>query len=263
MKNNFFAIDIGNTDIVVALIRNYKIHKIKRVKTIDFIKKKIFLFKNFNEIKKVLKLQNEIPSIICSVVPNINYNIKKVCVKNLKCIPNFISYKETKLNVKIDLKNKNQVGADRLANTVAVKSLYRTPAVIIDFGTATTFDVINDSGNYEGGVITPGINLSLDNLFKKTSQLPLVKLRKNKNVIGKNTKNAIENGLYWGYIGLVTFLINKIQSKFKKKLFCISTGGLSRFISKDIKLITTTNENLTIQGLIEIFKINNCEKYVR
>ena len=160
------------------------------------------------------------------------------------------------------MKNKNQVGADRIVNTVAVKSFYSTPALVIDFGTATTFDVINNNGDYIGGLITPGINLSLQNLHNKTSQLPLVKFKKNnKNIIGKNTKNAIQNGVYWGYIGLVTFIIKKIQTKFKKKMYCISTGGLSKIISKDINLINTVNENLTILGLIEIFKLNYNEEY--
>ena len=254
--NNFFVIDVGNTDIVAAIIKNFKIFKIKRFKTID-IKKKIFLlFKKFKEIKKILRTQKKIKCIISSVVPEINYNLKKTCVFFLKENPHFVSFNKTKLNIKINLTNKNQVGADRIVNTVAVKLLYKAPTLVIDFGTATTFDVINNSGNYVGGLITPGINLSLQNLFSKTSKLPLVKFKKINSIIGKNTKNAIQNGLYWGYIGLVTYIIKKIQTKFKKKLFCVSTGGLSKIISKDINLINTVNENLTIHGLIEIFKLN-------
>ena len=254
--NNFFVIDVGNTDIVVAIIQNFKIFKIKRFKTIVVKKKNFFLFKKFKEIKKILRVQKKIKCIISSVVPEINYNLKKTCVFFLKENPHFVSFNKTKLNIKINLTNKNQVGADRIVNTVAVKLLYKAPTLVIDFGTATTFDVINNSGNYVGGLITPGINLSLQNLFSKTSKLPLVKFKKINSIIGKNTKNAIQNGLYWGYIGLVTYIIKKIQTKFKKKLFCVSTGGLSKIISKDINLINTVNENLTIHGLIEIFKLN-------
>ena len=179
-----------------------------------------------------------------------------MCFFFLKTYPHFVLHNKTRLNIKIDLKNKKIVGADRIVNTVAVKKLYKTPALVIDFGTTTTFDVINNFGNYVGGLITPGINLSLENLFNKTSKLPLVKFEKRNNVIGKNTKDAIQNGLYWGYIGLVSFIIKKIQTKFKKKLFCISTGGLSKIISKDIKQINVVNDNLTIHGLIEIYKLN-------
>ena len=258
--NNFFVIDVGNTDIVVAIIQNFKIFKIKRFKTIVIKKKNFFLFKKFKEIKKILRVQKKIKCIISSVVPEINYNLKKTCIFFLKENPHFVSFNKTKLNIKINLTNKNQVGADRIVNTVAVKSLYKAPTLVIDFGTATTFDVINNSGNYVGGLITPGINLSLQNLFSKTSKLPLVKFKKINSIIGKNTKNAIQNGLYWGYTGLVTFIIKKIQTKFKKKLFCVSTGGLSKIISKDINLINAVNENLTIHGLIEIFKLNYNER---
>jgi len=259
--NNFFTIDVGNTDIVIALIKNFKIYKIKRYKTCDYRNKKILLFKKFIQIKKILAKQNKIKCIVSSVVPEIKYSLKRNCFFFLKENPHFVSFNKTKLNIKINLKNKNQVGADRIANTIAVKSLYKkAPTLVIDFGTATTFDVINNSGSYVGGLITPGINLSLQNLFNKTSKLPLVKFKKNNGIIGKNTKNAIQNGLYLGYIGLVTFIIKKIQTKFKKKLFCVSTGGLSKIISKNINLINIVNENLTIHGLIEIFKINYNEK---
>ena len=251
--NNFFVIDVGNTDIIIALIKNFKIFKIKRFKTIDAKNKNLFLFKKFNQIKKILKIQKRIKCIIASVVPEINYKLKKICFFFLKENPHFVSFNKTKLNITINLKNKNQVGADRIVNTVAVKSLYKTPALVIDFGTATTFDVINNTGDYVGGLITPGINLSLQNLYNKTSKLPLVKFKKNnKSIIGKNTKKAIQNGI---------FIIKKIQTKFKKKIFCISTGGLSKIISKDINLINTINENLTILGLIEIFKLNYNEKF--
>ena len=254
ITNSFFAIDVGNTEIVIALIKNFKIYKMNRIKTIDFKKKN--LFKNFTQIKKILKVQKKIQCIISSVVSHIDYDLNKYCFHFLKEKPHFVKFNKTKLNIKIDLKNKKEVGADRIVNTIAVKSLYRPPTLVIDFGTTTTFDVINNSGNYIGGLITPGINLSLENLYHKTSKLPLVEFKKNNNIIGKNTKDAIQSGIYWGYVGLVTYIIKKIQRKFKKKLFCVSTGGLSKIISKDINLINTINENLTIKGLIEIFKLN-------
>ena len=255
-RNNFFVIDAGNTEIVIALIKNFKIYKINRIETNVFKKRKNNLFKKFTHIKKILKLQKSIKCIISSVVSEIDYDLTKYCFFSLKQKPHFVKFNKTKLNIKIDLINKREVGADRIVNTIAVKSLYKTPSLVIDFGTTTTFDVINTSGDYIGGLITPGINLSLENLYKKTSKLPLVEFKKKNNIIGKNTKDAIQSGIYWGYVGLVSFIIGKLQSKFKKKLFCVSTGGLSKTISKDINLINTVNENLTIIGLIEIFKLN-------
>ena len=254
--NNYFVIDAGNTEIVVAFIKNNKIFQLIRIKTIDFKKNNNIFFKKFKIINKFLKLQKNIKCIISSVVPEINSLFKKLCLRFLNEKPHFVTYNKTKLSIKIDIKNKKQLGADRIVNTVATKTFYKLPALVIDFGTTTTFDIINHKGNYIGGLISPGINMSLDNLYKKTSKLPLVKFKKNKQFIGKNTKNAIESGVYWGYVGLISFLIDKIQSKFKKKLFCISTGGLSKIISKDITKINKINDKLTILGLIEIFKLN-------
>ena len=255
LNNCFFVIDAGNTELVISLIKNYKIFRTKRISTQIFLKnKKIFSYFKLNNI---LKNKKKINCIISSVVPNINLYIKTECFKSLNSYPHFITHNKTKLNIKLNFKKKSQVGADRIVNTVAVKHLYKYPAVVIDFGTATTFDIINNNGDYEGGLITPGINLSLKNLNKKTSKLPLVKFKKIKGVIGKNTKDAIQKGVYLSYIGLTSFIINKIQKNFKKKLFCISTGGLSHIISKNIKSINVINKDLTILGLIEIYKLNN------
>ena len=141
MNNNFFfVIDVGNTDIVIAFIKNYKIFKIKRFKTTFFINSKKTLFNSFYDIRKIIKEKKKINCIISSVVPEINISLQKICLSFLKAKPHFISYKKTKLNIKINLKNKMQVGADRIVNTVAVKSLYKYPALVIDFGTATTFE---------------------------------------------------------------------------------------------------------------------------
>ena len=254
--NYFFTIDVGNTETSIALIKNYNIDLIKKIKTINLKKKKINIFRSFSQIRKILNVKNKMQCFVSSVVPEVNVLIKKRCKSCLNLNPHFISFKKTKLNIKLKLNNKNQVGADRIANTVAIKSLYKTPALVIDFGTATTFDIIDDIGNYVGGIISPGINLSIKSLHANTSKLPLIKFKKNLNFIGKDTKNAMQSGIYWGYIGLVSFLIRKIQSKFKKKLFIVSTGGYSKIISKDINLINKINENLTIYGLIEIYKLN-------
>ncbi len=254
----FFVIDVGNTELIIALIKNFKIFKTKRI-NIEIFRRNRKIF-NYFKINNILKKEKKIKCIISSVVPSINHFLKRQCFKFLKSYPHFVSYNKTKLNIKLNLKNKNQVGADRIVNTVAVKKLYKFPAIVIDFGTATTFDVINNNGDYEGGLITPGVNLSLKNLHKKTSKLPLVKFIKINSIIGKSTKQAIQNGVYLGYIGLTSYIINKIQQKFKKKLFCISTGGLSHIISKNIKLINVINKDLTILGLIEIYKLNYYEK---
>ncbi len=258
----FFAIDVGNTDINIALILNYKIHKKYRVKTVDFIKRKNInlLFKPFISIVKKQILNNKIFCVVSSVVDEINNSLKKIIYSFLKTKPLFISDNLKMLNIKINIRNKRELGSDRIANVIAVKKIYKYPAIVVDFGTATTFDIIDNKGNYDGGLITPGINLSLETLYKKTSKLPLVNLKKKKEIIGKTSISAIENGIYWGYVGLVTFLINKIKKKFNNNIFCISTGGLAKIISSEIREIKKVDENLTILGLIEFFKLNYSEQ---
>jgi len=255
----FIAIDVGNTDIVVALIVNYKINKVFRFKTIKFKENKNlknFFGSPFTFLYKKIKKTERIYSIISSVVPEINIKLTKLCLLFFNQKPFFVSNNKTKLNIKINFKKKKEVGSDRIANAVAVKSFSKYPAIIIDFGTATTFDVIDKMGNYVGGLITPGINLSLDALYNKTSKLPLIRLKKTKQVIGKTTVSAMQNGLYWGYIGLIEFLIKKIKLQYRFKFNVISTGGYAKIFSPKIKEIDKVNENLTILGLIQIFKLN-------
>ena len=255
----FFVIDIGNSDTVVAFIKNYKIFKKHRVKTIKIkqtnsIKTLINLL--FSFIKKEIHQKTRINSLISSVVPEINIKLTDICFSNLKKKPFFVSSNKLKFNIKINIKNKQEVGSDRISNTVAVKAFYKYPAIIVDFGTATTFDIIDKRGNYIGGLIAPGINLSIDNLFKQTSKLPLIKLKKINKVVGNSTVTAMQSGIYWGYVGLVSYLINKIKSQYKFKFNTIFTGGYAKLFSPNIKDINKIDENLTILGLIEIFKLN-------
>lgn len=257
----FFAIDVGNTDITVALIFNYKINKKYRLKTIDFEKNKSInlIFKPFMPFIRKEIIKNKIFCVISSVVDHINNDLKKKINIFLKTKPLFISDNLNMINMKINIRNKKELGSDRIANVIAVKKNYKCPAIVVDFGTTTTFDIIDIKGNYDGGLITPGINLSLETLHEKTSKLPLVSFKETKKIIGKTTVSAIENGIYWGYVGLVTFLIRKIKKKINNNIFCISTGGLANVISHEIKEIKKVDENLTILGLIEFFKLNNYE----
>ena len=255
----FIVIDVGNTDLVIALILNFKIYKVFRYKTKKF--KENENIKNLSNLlfaflKKRINKRTKIHSIISSVVPEINNKITKICISFLNEKPIFISSDKTKLNIRINLEKKMEVGSDRISNAVAVKSLHKYPAIIVDFGTATTFDVIDKMGNYVGGLITPGINLSLDALYTKTSKLPLIRLKKTKKIVGKDTVSAMQNGIYWGYIGLISFLIKKIKSQYKFKFNTIATGGYAKLFSLNIKEINKVDENLTILGLIEIFKLN-------
>ena len=157
--------------------------------------------------------------------------------------------------MKIDIDKPSELGTDRIVNAIAAVDEYKAPLVVIDFGTATTFDIIDSDGTYKGGLICPGIKLSIKSLNSDTAQLPLVDLKRTSAVIGRDTKSAIESGIYWGYVSLVEGLIEKIQSEMGLEEFTVvGTGGLSHIFREDIKKINYFNDDLTLKGLYSINK---------
>ena len=166
--------------------------------------------------------------------------------------------KEKKISkiVKINIKNKNQVGSDRIANAVGAYTKYKTNCIILDFGTATTFDVVSKNGIYNGGIIAPGVNLSIKSLSKSADQIPDFSIKKQKKVIGKDTMEALYSGFYWGYSGLINNIILKIEKETKKKYKIIFTGGYADLFKTSIMRPFKIDKNITIKGIIEIFKNN-------
>ena len=204
--------------------------------------------------KKIKK--NFYKGALCSsVVPNAFNKLKKI-LKTKNVHLNEIKDRTLTLPIKIKLNKPKQVGSDRVVNAIAAFKIYKKNSIIIDFGTATTFDVIVQN-SYIGGMITPGINLSLKVLEEATAKLPLIKLKKTNKYIGKDTVSAINNGMYWGYIGLIKELVQKIIKETKKKYLVIFTGGLaniffSSFPFKD-KVI---DQQITLKGIAETLKFN-------
>ncbi len=240
--------DIGNTEIKICFFYN-GIKKKYLFKT-DSINKKI-LKKKFDYLRKKIYLKN---AVISSVVPKTFNQIKNFFFSLYKV--NCIELKKLNLSKLISIKvNKKQIGSDRLANAISVLNKKKN-FIVVDFGTATTFDVINKN-NYLGGVIAPGVTLSLENLIKKASLIPNIKLDKSKSIIGKNTKQAVLSGFFWGYNGLINNIISKIKKKTNQKYKIIFTGGLAHLFNKDIKDKITIDKNLTINGLIKVSKFFN------
>jgi type III pantothenate kinase len=157
-------------------------------------------------------------------------------------------------------KNPDEVGADRLLNGVAAYRLYgqdrQSPMVVVDFGTATTFDAISAKGEYLGGVITPGLQISADALFQRAARLPRVDLRKPCEVIGKTTVGAIESGLYYGYAALVEGLVQRMVRELGPTTVCIATGGLASIIAPEVDAIELVDPDLTLQGLRMVWERN-------
>ena len=240
--------DIGNTEVKICFIdNNFIIKKKINIKTNEINKSKIK--KNF---KFYLKNKKKIKNIIfSSVVPGVFKQFSSFFKSSLKI--KIVEIKKLNLKKLIDIRvNRKQVGSDRLANSIAAidkKNNY----IIIDFGTATTFDVILKN-KYLGGIISPGINLSLKTLSSKASLIPDINLKKISYVIGKNTNEAVRSGFYWGYAGLIDNMIKLIKKQIKSDFKVILTGGLADLYRKSITTKCTVDKDLTIKGIIKITK---------
>jgi len=247
--------DIGNTITKISLVqlKNFKIKKI-----IYFNSQKIYSNNNLKLIFKKIIKKNKIYKIalFSSVVPKHELKIKSFLKKKYHIILKEIKDQKIKKIVKINIKNKNQVGSDRIANAVGVYKKYKTDSIVLDFGTATTFDVVSKYGLYNGGVIAPGINLSIKSLSSSADQIPLFALKKQKKTIGKNTIEALRSGFYWGYLGLINNIILMIEKETKKKYKIIFTGGYADLFKTSIIRPFVIDRNITIKGIIEIFKEN-------
>ena len=247
------AIDVGNTNTVFAVYKGDKLagswrcttHAARTADEYGVFLNQIFTLEDI-ELKEISR------AIISSVVPEANFHLRGFCAKYLGTEP--IMVDASIAGIPVDLDHPEEVGADRLVNAVAVKKFYKTPAIVIDFGTATTFDVIDAKGRYGGGAIAPGINLSIEALNRAASKLPKVSVKKPAGVIGKNTVGAIQSGIYWGYLGLIEGLVTKISAELGTKPFVIATGGLAPLFARDTKFIDEVDENLTLKGLLEIYQ---------
>jgi len=241
--------DIGNSETKIYLVSKKnkilkKIYFSSRTLSAQILKKKInLLIKDYKKIDKIL---------FCSVVPKSFILIKRYFSEktNVRC------YEIKDLNLKSILKikaNYMQVGSDRLANAISLLN-YKDNFIILDFGTATTFDVL--IGNiYRGGVIAPGIKTSLDTLSDKASLIPKIDLKKIRRVVGVDTYSAVRSGFFWGYAGLIDNIINLIKKETRKSYKIIITGGFSSLFKKSIKTKVVENKDITIKGLIKISKL--------
>jgi type III pantothenate kinase len=237
--------DIGNTETKVCLIdKSNKIIKKIIVKTKDINNNSLSVLLTKFKLSKI----NIKKVLFCSVVPKAFNQIKKIFYQKLKI--KIYELKDLDLKKMINIKvNYKQIGSDRLANALSVigeKKNY----IILDFGTATTFDVLVKK-NYYGGVIAPGVKLSLKTLSDKASLIPNINLKKPKKVIGQNTINAVRSGFFWGYAGLIDNIVNLIKKETKKSFEIIITGGFSNLFKKSIKAKVTLNKDITINGLIK------------
>ena len=247
---NFIVADIGNTFIKICTV-DEKTLKIKRTNLIRSDKKI-----NFLKINKIFKKKIRKEVLFASVVPQKFFLLKKYLKNKFDLKATEIKSLNLKQLVKLDIKKPNQVGSDRISNAIGVLKDYSSDSIVIDFGTATTFDVVFKKKTYSGGLIAPGIDLSIKNLAESTALLPVFKIKKTKKIVGKNTIEALRSGFYEGYSGLIDRIIFKIYKHYKKNFKIILTGGYAYLFKKNLSYKVIVDKLLTIKGLVQIYRYN-------
>lgn len=253
----FLAIDVGNTHIMLGVYREEQILVYWRLATrkestedeLGMIVKNLLHNSSLelNDIKAIA---------ISSVVPPLMYSLERMSQKYFEVDPLIVGPGiKTGLNIVTD--NPREVGADRIVNAVAALSLYGGPLIIVDFGTATTFCAVSESGDYLGGVIAPGIGISLEALFQRAAKLPRVEIISPEKVIGKDTITSMQSGVVFGFVGQVDGIVRRMTAEFSTKPRVIATGGFASLIARESETICEVNPLLTLEGLRIINNLNH------
>jgi type III pantothenate kinase len=251
------AIDAGNTNIVFAVCEGGKIVAEWRAATkVSRTSDEYAVWLSQLLELKGLGFANLNHAIIATVVPAALFDLRGMCRKYLNCEPLVVGDPALDLGIGVKTDRPAAVGADRLANAVAAHESHKGAAVVVDFGTATNFDVVSAEGDYIGGVIAPGVNLSAEALHQAAALLPRVAIHRAQGVIGKDTVPAMQSGLYWGYVGLIEGLIARIKAEYGKPMTVVATGGLAHLFQRDIAAIEHIDPDLTIRGLMLIHARN-------
>jgi type III pantothenate kinase len=242
------AIDLGNTNTVLgvydgdSLVMHWRLSTQKE-RTVDeygILLRNLFAFEKI-DAKKIRRV------IVASVVPPLDAVLHEMVSAYFSVKPVFVTHENAGIPVLYD--DPREVGADRIVNAVAVMHKYGKPAIVVDFGTATTFDAITAAGEYQGGVIAPGIVISAEALYEHAAKLPRIEIQKPPNVIGSSTVASMQSGLFYGYVALVDGIIGRMTKELGPNTRVIGTGGQASFISQETKLIESVDANLTLDGL--------------
>ena len=251
--SNLLVVDVGNTNVVLGIYRGDELAgswrlATARERTAD--EYGILARQLLGDFASSLD-----GAIVSSVVPPLNFAIQSMIESRFGLEPLFVE-PGVKTGIAIHVDNPQEVGADRIVNCVAAFERYGGPSIIVDFGTATTFDVVTENAEYVGGVIAPGINISAEALFARASRLPRVDIRRPPTVIGTNTVVNMQSGLYFGYLGLVDGILARMKSELPPLKKVLATGGLAPLLARDSEHIEEVVDDLTLEGLKRIWDRN-------
>jgi type III pantothenate kinase len=253
------AIDIGNTIVKVGVFDGVKLKVEWQLATVLDR-----LADEYSTFLLTLLQRHKLPAskitgvVLCSVVPPLVPVFQEVCHKYLASPAPLVVEPGVRTGVRICLDNPREVGPDRVVNAVAAHHFYGELVIVIDFGTATTFDVISKEGDYLGGAIAPGIGISSEALFARTAMLPKIELTRPKQAIGKNTVSAMQSGIFFGYIGLIEGMLHRIEQELGSKAKVVATGGYA-YLAREIPAIDIINPDLSLTGLYLIYEMNKAE----
>jgi len=251
------VIDVGNTNTVLGLMEGGHVRQTFRISTISrttdelgALMVQLFGHNGYSP--------DDVVGAICStVVPSVLYTFEKACRRYLSVELMVVGKRGFKTGMQVRTDNPREVGADRIVNSVAAFSRWGGPIIVVDFGTATTFDCVNDRGDYVGGSIAPGFKISEEALFARTAKLPRVELNRPPNAIGTNTVHAMQSGLLFGYVGLVDGLARRCAVELGKNVRFVATGGMATLFAEESEVIEEVDAYLTLRGLAMLYNRNN------
>lgn len=252
-----FVLDAGNTNTVLGVFKNDQLIYEWRIQTdrhqtadeFGMLIKSLFDYKNitFSDFTGV---------IISSVVPPILRSLEKMCKNYFNIEPLIVGRKNVDPFLKMRYPHPHEIGADRIVNAVGAIKEYGSPLIIIDFGTATTYCYINETSEYVGGLIAPGIKISMEALYSKASKLPKIEIQQPENIIGLSTVEAMQSGMFYGYIGQVDGIIKRVKKEMSIEPKIIATGGLAQLLADGSEVIDIVDHHLTLKGLYIIYQRN-------
>lgn len=256
MSVMLLTVDVGNTNINIGVFDGSKLKATWKVATgvhrmpDEYASLLLNLFD-----RQGIDASQITDAILCSVVPTLVGVFEEVCRRYLKVLP-LVVESGVKTGVRICLDNPREVGADRVVNAVAAHQLYGGSVIVIDLGTATTFDAVSEDGDYLGGAIAPGIAIATEALFTRTAALPRVELTHPKRAVGRNTVAAMQSGIVFGYAGLIEGIVARIQQEMGGKAKVVATGGYAELLARETPVIEVVNPDLTLVGLRLIYEMN-------